>query len=619
MKFFVPRFLVVVCILWVTKAEARKESPWTEVKSPHFRVITNGSEGSARRIAKEFEQVRSVFARGFPQMRLETGSPLLVFAPADEASMRHLAPIMWKKHPPNLAGYFKHGWERQFAVVRLDQDIPGAYQVVYHEYTHTLLSANTHWLPQWLGEGLADYYGGTRFEGAKVYVGAPIARIQAMYQQVPIPLEELITVNPYVKYRGDDRRINLFYAESWAFVHYCTFAEGMESGKKLGDFIGNLDRGDDQKKAFVDAFGDFNTMQDNLDKYVRRFLFSAYVIPADESIKEKEFTVRKLSVAETELEIGGYRIWEHDTQEATELIEDALQEDPKLAAAHEYKAFLLFQDGKDEEARKEFQTAYDLDDTRYLSLYYSTMLSPFVRSDDPDDQTRLRDALARVLKLDPDFGEAEVQLALWHARQGNYKSALAVSRRAEKLEPTRAGYHILSARILNKLGRDTEAASFARDVAKRWQGPDHNEAVEVWNQLPDSAKEGEKLAVDIAIDTGAPLAISIAEGKVVSTSCAQDDQGVVITIADKSGKNQSFHTTGPFSTGFSDTIWYGADHFSICHHIDGMRAVIRYRPSEDKKFAGTIANVELREGLPAVVEKKIPDPFNESIQHSPSF
>src|SRR5258708_511064 len=152
-------------------AAAHKESPWVEVRSPHFLVLTNGSEGSARRIAKEFEQVRSVFARGFPNMRLESGSPMLIFAPRDEVSMKHLVPIMWKKRPPNVAGYFDHGWERQFAVVRLDQDIPGAYQVVYHEYTHTLLSANTHWLPMWLNEGLADYYGGTRFEGAKVYVG----------------------------------------------------------------------------------------------------------------------------------------------------------------------------------------------------------------------------------------------------------------------------------------------------------------------------------------------------------------------------------------------------------------------------------------------------------------
>ena len=587
-------------------AAAHKESPWVEVRSPHFLVLTNGSEGSARRIAKEFEQVRSVFARGFPNMRLESGSPMLIFAPRDEVSMKHLVPIMWKKRPPNVAGYFDHGWERQFAVVRLDQDIPGAYQVVYHEYTHTLLSANTHWLPMWLNEGLADYYGGTRFEGAKVYVGAPIQRVQAMYGQAPISLEELITVNPYVKYRGDDRRIDLFYAESWAFVHYCIFGEGMQRGEKLGVFFKNLDKGEEQKKAFTEAFGSFDAMQDNLDKYVRRFLFQSYVMTADEAIKEKEFAARKLSVAETETAIGGYRIWSRDPTEAKELIDDALTEDPKLAEAHEYKAFLYFNDGKDEEARKEFTTAYELDSGRYLSLYYSTMLSPFAWSDAPEDQVKLRDALRKVLSINPQFAEAEIELAFWHARQGDLKTALGVSRRAEQLEPSLAGYHILSARILQKLGRTKEAADFTQYVAKRWQGPDHNEAVELWNELPDADKQGEKLSVEITIE-GTTLPAS-AEGKVTASSCGEDGERSTVTIS-KNGEKLTFHTQGAFSAGFSDTLWYGADHFSLCHHLEGLRAIVHFKPSDDKKFAGTITSMELREDLPNPVEKKVPDSF----------
>jgi hypothetical protein len=172
----------------------------------------------------------------------------------------------------------------------------------------------------------------------------------------------------------------------------------------------------------------------------------------------------------------------------------------------------------------------------------------------------------------------------------------------------------LSARILHKLGRDKEAAEFASNVAKRWQGPDHNEAVEVWNQLPDSAKEGEKLAQEITLDPSAPLAIAFAEGTVLSISCGQDTEGVAITIADKAGEKKTFHSTGGFSSGFSDTVWYGADHFSMCHHVEGMRAIIRYKPSEDKKFTGAIANVELRQDLQEAVEKRVPDPFSEAKQ-----
>ena len=190
------------------------------------------------------------------------------------------------------------------------------------------------------------------------------------------------------------------------------------------------------------------------------------------------------------------------------------------------------------------------------------------------------------------------------------KTALGVSRRAEQLEPSRAGYHTLSAQILHKLGRDKEAADFTSYVAKRWQGPDHNEAVELWEQLPDSAKGEEKLSKEINIDLSAPLAISFTEGKVVSSSCGQDKEGIVLTLANKEGQNQTFHSSGGFSSGFSDTLWYGTDHFSMCHHIQGMRAIVRYKPGDDKTFAGTIATVELREDLPDLVAKKVPDFFN---------
>jgi len=135
------------------------EKTLAEVRSPNFRVLTNGSDHDARRIALEFEQMRAVFAVGFPNMRLTTGAPLLIFAMQTENDMKWLAPAIWKNHKgPMPAGLFDHGWEKQFAIVRLDQDRPGAYNVVYHEYVHTLLHSNFRWLPTWLDEGLAEFY-----------------------------------------------------------------------------------------------------------------------------------------------------------------------------------------------------------------------------------------------------------------------------------------------------------------------------------------------------------------------------------------------------------------------------------------------------------------------------
>ena len=285
------------------------EKPWTEVRSPNFRVLTNGSANDGRRVAREFEQMRTVFAMAFAKMRLETGAPLLIFAPRDEYAMKAMAPAFWKGSGPKPAGLFQHGWEKQYAVIRLDQDVPGRNNVVYHEYVHTLLHANFRWLPTWLDEGLAEFYGNTRFEQTKMYVGAPSTRVLRLRDSALIDLDELISENPWRKYRNNDERIDMFYSEAWTLVHYLTFAPGMEQGKKLSKFYSALLEGQEQKKAFQDAFGNFKDIEQGLLSYARKFTFNSYVLQNPPQINEKDFSSRLMSMGETEAELGTYRLF----------------------------------------------------------------------------------------------------------------------------------------------------------------------------------------------------------------------------------------------------------------------------------------------------------------------
>jgi hypothetical protein len=38
--------------------------------------------------------------------------------------------------------------------------------------------------------------------------------------------------------------------------------------------------------------------------------------------------------------------------------------------------------------------------------------------------------------------------------------------------------------------------------------------------------------------------------------------------------------------GYSVTLWYGTNHFKICHHLEGMHALIRYPPPVENEEAG---------------------------------
>ncbi len=130
----VARFLVLVAVQAFSGSELlAKERPWTEVRSPHFRLITNGDAAQARRVLRQFELMRSAFELMFPHFKLDSAAPLLVIAPKDEDTAKNLLPQMWANPGPKLAALYKHGWERQYALVRLDtiESDAAAYHNIY--------------------------------------------------------------------------------------------------------------------------------------------------------------------------------------------------------------------------------------------------------------------------------------------------------------------------------------------------------------------------------------------------------------------------------------------------------------------------------------------------------
>jgi hypothetical protein len=179
-------------------------------------------------------------------------------------------------------------------------------------------------------------------------------------------------------------------------------------------------------------------------------------------IQEKEFSSRKLSMAETEAELGSFHLWTHDLLNARPLVEQALKDDPNLGIAHENMGFLNFADGKDTDAANEFTQAYALDRSLYLSLFAKTMLSSLAVSKSAADRAALHEVLIKVTELNPNFAPAYIERGRPWLRQNDPKLAYSDSRKAEELEPSRAGYHILTGYILLRMGKGAEAAAFAK-------------------------------------------------------------------------------------------------------------------------------------------------------------
>jgi tetratricopeptide (TPR) repeat protein len=573
-----------------------QDRAWLEVRSPHFRVITNGSDRDARHVARAFEQMRAVFESQFPGFKLEAPAPLLVLAARDEQTMKMLLPQMFKAGVGSqLAGLFQQGWERSYATVRLDavtsdRRNPDTYATVYHEYIHTLLHTNFRTLPRWLDEGLAEFYGFTRFEGDKMYIGAPAKshRLDVLDSRAPISLRTFITTRNALS--RDEHETQMFYAQAWALTHFLTFGPGMGQGVKLNTFFNLLQGGMDQAKAFEQVFGNLDDLDKEYRHYINRLAYPTGVVPYSSKVEEKDYAGRQLSLAETQAEVAAFHIRSRQFELVRSLAEAAIKSDPKVGLAHQDLGFALFNEGKDEDALREFSQAVELDAKDYLALFAKTMMSPVARSEVPADQGSFKEALQKVVTLNPRFAPAYVELAKLDLARGEPDAALQMAKTAVGLEPFRSGYHVFMGEILLRTGHPNEASARAAFVAERWGGPDYDEAMELWKSIP-----AEKRVSEILVDHPLPADVVVAEGIVKSVSCKEQSFEVNL---ESDGKTLTFRRQG-FPVGFSDTLWVGRDHFTPCFHVDGLRAVVHYKVSPDKSYKGDLVNIGFRDNLSA--------------------
>src|SRR4029077_4084048 len=121
--------LLLACYLSLaTPALGAKHEVWFEARSPHFIVVCNAGEKQARKTARQFEQIRSVF-RQYIMIASSHSSPVItIFAVKDEKSLSVLLPEYWAtKGHTHPAGIFFYNLGQFEAAVQLDAQGPNPY------------------------------------------------------------------------------------------------------------------------------------------------------------------------------------------------------------------------------------------------------------------------------------------------------------------------------------------------------------------------------------------------------------------------------------------------------------------------------------------------------------
>ena len=241
-------------------APAAEQSPWLEIHSTHYTVITDAGEKKGREVALRFEQMRAAFALLLMKDRLNEPVPLTILAFKSDKIYYQCAPLR-QGEPIQAAGFFLPGQDRNLIVLNLSEEEP--WRAVAHDFAHLMLNYNYPPVEGWFDEGVAEYFGSIRLDNKSVEIGddpelqaqsdsaqnsfqnrieirsAPKSLTELLSGQVWLALPDLLTMKHDTSSYTESTHSTLFYAQSWMMVHYLLHEKKLPETGTYFDLVEN--------------------------------------------------------------------------------------------------------------------------------------------------------------------------------------------------------------------------------------------------------------------------------------------------------------------------------------------------------------------------------------------
>ena len=408
-------FLSIVCSPLPVSAKDK----WTSVRSKNFLMVGNAGEKDLRQVGVRLEQFREVFSRLFTSLKIDSPVPTTVIVFKNDESYRPFKPNA------NTAGYFQSGPDVNYITLELTSDVNSQqdpFAVILHEYTHLLVRNTSGNVPTWFNEGLAEYYSTFSITSdQKVVVGRPIAsHVYLLRGNKMLPLRTLFQVDPKSPYYNERDKQSIFYAESWALMHYLILGKDGQRMPQLSKFVDLVSAGTPMEKAFQEAFAmTFESMEKELRNYIQR---DRYPILSGSFQSKVGYDSAMQAAPITEAEAQAYLgdlLLKSDRADAEIYLQKALALDPDLPMANASLGLLRVRQGKHDEARKRLERAVAASSQNYLIHYYYAYAlgqegnrdMEMVMGMSPETAAIMRRELKRAIELRPDFLESYNLLA----------------------------------------------------------------------------------------------------------------------------------------------------------------------------------------------------------------
>jgi Flp pilus assembly protein TadD len=460
--------LLTACLLLRASQTALAAEPrWTIIQGATMTVVGDGPADRLRDVATQIEQFRAVVGGLIPNAGRPPSLPTAVFVFSTRKAMLPFVPVANGK-PAQVAGYFQRAGDMNHIVMTLEGFEESA-AIVYHEYTHLLLANAVRSIPVWLNEGLAEYYGSYKLSADRrnAEIGGVAEWRLELLRDRYLPLSQIIAVDSATALHDATERRSIFYAESWALIHYL-LSQVPDGGARLNKYAASISEGRAPSEAFQEAFGATPAEFDKqLRLYLRRQSFTAtrYTFK-DRIVVDGPGPTRVMGPGEADSWLGDLQRRLHRMSEAVPRIERAAAAGPGTAGTQRALGLLRISEGRVEEGVEALNRARALgpDDFTTQFLHGVTLL----RADGGNGLhiASATSSLERAVTLRSESSDAQAWLAY---AQMLSEATLPDARRsilhAIELAPGRLDFRLRYADISILQGRVEEARTLLTAIA----------------------------------------------------------------------------------------------------------------------------------------------------------
>lgn len=354
----------------------REKERWTTLAIDELTVYSSADDYTTRGVASDLVRLRGALGV-VTQLKVRSPLPTRVYIFGDRRTFEQYSQAAIGRSD-NLSGVFLS--DRDGNHVLIAGSSKGVDRVVFHELTHYFLrnTVSSH-VPLWFNEGLAEFYSTFSARKETVDVGMPISEHLAwLHKEKLIPLKDLFAINHDSKEYNEGDRQGVFYAESWALVHYLMVGNP-ERRNQLGTYVGLIASGKPIDDAFQQAFHtSYADLEAELRQYVRAYTMN-YVRYTLAEAKAVEIPAPQPLPREAQLVALADLLMHTNTPhfaEAEAFLSAALKANPSSAAAYAELGLAKSWQRQNAEAEANFEKAVQLGsrDAQPYILYGESIL-----------------------------------------------------------------------------------------------------------------------------------------------------------------------------------------------------------------------------------------------------